>query len=374
MSSSKKLPAVIGHRGASGYRPENTLAAYELAARLGADRIEPDLVPTRDGALVLRHESEITHSTDVASRPDLASRRAARLVDGEVVSGWFTEDLDLAELRSLRAVEPRPGLRPGTTVYDGLYQVPTFAELLALAESLRSELGREIVVTAEVKDPERYAAEGFDVVEMVLAELDRLDLDAPDSPGRAPVLPVELPAPRPRRGPGRAAGAAGRGRRRRPRRLHALGAARGLDLRGDPRAGQGHGAAGGRRRVARPGHPAGRRRAPRRPRRPRLDAAQRERVPAAGAADRGLRRGPRTGARGAPGLPGRRGRRDLHRPPRHRGGGPPPVDRPASSCPVPAAAAPPRLPPASRADPGAAAGARRGRPGPSVAGRRVVER
>jgi glycerophosphoryl diester phosphodiesterase len=176
------VPSVIGHRGASGYRPENTLASYELAARLGADRIEPDIVPTRDGVLVLRHESEVTHSTDVASRSDLADRRTTRVVDGEEVTGWFTEDLTFDELRSLRAVEPRPHLRPTTTVYDGLYEVPTFAELLELAAQLRLELGRPIVVTAEVKDPSRYAADGFDVAALVIAELRGLGLDAPDAP------------------------------------------------------------------------------------------------------------------------------------------------------------------------------------------------
>jgi glycerophosphoryl diester phosphodiesterase len=149
---------------------------------MGADRIEPDLVPTRDGVLVLRHESELTHSTDVASRPDLQRRRTTRLVDGRPVTGWFTEDLELAELQSLRAVEPRASLRQGTTVYDGLYPVPTFAELLLLADRLRAELGTGIVVTAEVKDPSRYAREHLDVAMMLLAELDSLELDAPDSP------------------------------------------------------------------------------------------------------------------------------------------------------------------------------------------------
>ncbi|MEH3077742.1 MAG: glycerophosphodiester phosphodiesterase family protein [Quadrisphaera sp.] len=118
----------------------------------------------------------------MAGRPDLAARRTTRVVDGVEVTGWFTEDLTFAELRSLRAVEPRPHLRPTTTVYDGLYEVPTFAELLELAAQLRLELGRNVVVTAEVKDPSRYAADGFDIAALVIAELRRLGLDEPDAP------------------------------------------------------------------------------------------------------------------------------------------------------------------------------------------------
>lgn len=182
-------PAVIAHRGASGHRPENTLAAFELAARMGADRLEPDLVPTRDGVLVLRHESELTHSTDIASRPELAARRSTREVQGRVVTGWFTEDLTLAEVRSLRAVEPHPLQRPATTAHDGRHQVPTFAELLVLAERLRAELGRPLVVSAEVKEPARCAAEGIDVAALVVAELRACGVD-PARPGTP-----EHPAP-----------------------------------------------------------------------------------------------------------------------------------------------------------------------------------
>ena len=163
---------VIGHRGASGYRPENTLAAHELALRLGADRVECDVVPTREGVLVLRHESDVTRSTDAASRPDLAHlRRRQRGPGAGRDACWSTEDMTVEQVRSLRAVEPRPSLRQATTVYDGVFGVPTLAELLALVARLRVELGRALGVAIEVKDPARYAALGLDVAAMLVDEL-----------------------------------------------------------------------------------------------------------------------------------------------------------------------------------------------------------
>src|SRR3712207_6057615 len=119
------VPVVIGHRGACGYRPEHTLESYRVAIQLGADYIEPDLVSTRDGVLVARHENEISGTTDVAARPEFAARRTTRTIDGVAVTGWFTEDFTLAELKRLRAKERLPELRPRNTLYDGRYQVPT---------------------------------------------------------------------------------------------------------------------------------------------------------------------------------------------------------------------------------------------------------
>jgi len=126
-------PLVIGHRGASGYRPEHTLASYRLAIRMGADYIEPDLVSTKDGVLVARHENEIGGTTDVAQHPEFADRRTTKTIDGKQVTGWFTEDFTLAELRTLRAKERLPQVRPDNTRYDGKFQVPTFDEVLDLA-------------------------------------------------------------------------------------------------------------------------------------------------------------------------------------------------------------------------------------------------
>ncbi|MGI3780583.1 MAG: glycerophosphodiester phosphodiesterase family protein, partial [Janthinobacterium lividum] len=125
---------VIAHRGASGYRPEHTLASYELAIAQGADVIEPDVVPTKDGHLVVRHESAIAATTDVAEHPELADRRTTKTIDGREVNGWFTEDLTLAELSTLRAREPLPHLRPQNTAYAG-EAVLTLDEVLALARS-----------------------------------------------------------------------------------------------------------------------------------------------------------------------------------------------------------------------------------------------
>jgi glycerophosphoryl diester phosphodiesterase len=130
-------PTVIAHRGASGYRPEHTLAAYELAIQQCADAIEPDVVSTKDGVLVARHENEISGTTDVAMRTEFASRRTTKTIDGAVVTGWFTEDFTLAELRTLRAVERLPEVRPASTAFDGLYPVPTLAEVFDLVRCRR---------------------------------------------------------------------------------------------------------------------------------------------------------------------------------------------------------------------------------------------
>src|ERR1043165_1210861 len=136
-------PLVFGHRGASGHRPEHPLASYELAARMGADFIEPDLVSTKDGVLVARHEPEIGGTTDVASRPEFASRQRTVLLDGVSVTGWFTHDFTLAELKTLRAVERIPAVRQHNTLYNELFQVPTFQEILDLRARLSPGLERE---------------------------------------------------------------------------------------------------------------------------------------------------------------------------------------------------------------------------------------
>ena len=150
---------VIGHRGASGYRPEHTLESYRLAIRQGADFIEPDLVATRDGVLVTRHENEISGTTDVAEHPEFAGRRTTKTVDGVRLTGWFTEDFTLAELRTLRAKERIPDVRPRNTRYDGMFRIPTFAEVIQLAKR-ESRNGRVVGVYAETKHPTYFASEG----------------------------------------------------------------------------------------------------------------------------------------------------------------------------------------------------------------------
>jgi glycerophosphoryl diester phosphodiesterase len=158
-------PVVIAHRGASAQRPEHTLAAYELAIEQGADFIEQDLVPTRDGVLVVRHENEISGTTDVAEHPGLAGRRTARVVDGEEREGWFTEDLTLAELGELRARERIPDLRPANAAYDGRFGVPAFAEVLELAA--RAGVG----VYPETKHPAYFRSIGLALEEPLAAAL-----------------------------------------------------------------------------------------------------------------------------------------------------------------------------------------------------------
>ncbi len=175
-------PLVIGHRGASGYRPEHTLAAYRLAIRQGADYIEPDLVSTKDGVLVARHENEISGTTDVADHAEFADRRATKVIDGREVTGWFTEDFTLAELKTLRAKERLPGVRPGNTRYDGMFKVPTLDEVLRLAKQASRRGGRTIGVYPETKHPTYFDSIGLSMEEPLLRTLRRHHLDRRWSP------------------------------------------------------------------------------------------------------------------------------------------------------------------------------------------------
>ncbi|MEU6074496.1 glycerophosphodiester phosphodiesterase [Micromonospora sp. NPDC047074] len=175
-------PLVIAHRGASGYRPEHTLEAYRLAIRQGADFIEPDLVATRDGVLVARHENEISGTTDVAARPEFAARRASKTIDGVTVTGWFTEDFTLAELRTLRAKERLPQVRVANTAFDGRYQVPTLQEVIDLARAEGQARGRTIGVYPETKHPTYFASIGLPLEEPLVEVLRRNRLTHRNSP------------------------------------------------------------------------------------------------------------------------------------------------------------------------------------------------
>ena len=174
-------PAIVAHRGACGYRPEHTLDAYRLAIAMGADDIELDLVPTRDGVLVARHESEISGTTDVAGHADLADRRTTKLVDGVSRTGWFTEDLTLAELKTLSARERMPATRPANTAYDGQQGVPTFNEILAMVQAESTRHSRSIGVLAELKDASYFESIGLPLDVPLLADLRRHDVDHPRS-------------------------------------------------------------------------------------------------------------------------------------------------------------------------------------------------
>lgn len=175
-------PLVIAHRGASGERPEHTRAAYELAVEQGADFIEPDLVMTRDGHLVVRHENEIGGTTDVADHPAFADRRATRTIDGVKTTGWFTEDFTLAELKTLRARERLPLLRPANTAWDGQESILTFDEVVALAREASARAGRVIGVAPELKHPSYFAALGLPMEDAFVAALERHGLTGADAP------------------------------------------------------------------------------------------------------------------------------------------------------------------------------------------------
>ena len=165
-------PLVIGHRGASGYRPEHTRSAYELAFALGADAVEPDIVSTRDGVLVLRHENEISGTTDVATRPDFAAKRTTREVDGKPLTGWFTEDFTWAELSTLRARERLGAMRQASASFDDRYPVIRLRDLFGLIDAAADEQRRLIRMVAEFKHASHFAALGLPLDELFAAELD----------------------------------------------------------------------------------------------------------------------------------------------------------------------------------------------------------
>ena len=172
---------IIAHRGASAERPEHTLAAYERAIDQGADYIEPDLVATKDLVLVARHENELSGTTDVASREEFEDRRRDKTIDGQKIAGWFAEDFTLAELRTLRAKERIPAIRPDNARFDGLYQVPTLADIMKLVRAKEAETGRRIGIYPELKHPGFLLQNaGIDLVDLLLRDFRVLGITASD--------------------------------------------------------------------------------------------------------------------------------------------------------------------------------------------------
>ena len=162
---------IIGHRGASGYRPEHSRAAYELAFALGADAVEPDIVATKDGVLVLRHENEISGTTNVASHPEFASRKATKTIDGATLTGWFTEDFTWAELQTLRVVERLPALRQPSTSFDGHEGIVRLRDLMQIIDAASTLYGRPLLMIAEIKHATYFESIGLPLDELFAREV-----------------------------------------------------------------------------------------------------------------------------------------------------------------------------------------------------------
>ncbi|MDX3754771.1 glycerophosphodiester phosphodiesterase [Streptomyces sp. AK02-04a] len=176
-------PTVIGHRGASGYRPEHTFGSYQLALDLGADVVEAgDLVPTKDGHLVCRHEPEIGGTTDVSAHPEFADRKTTKTLDGIPTTGWFTEDFTLAELKTLRAVERIPANRPHNTLYNGRWEIPTFEEVLHWQDEQTRKRGKRVWIYPETKHPTYFRALGLGLEERLATVLRKHGKDKKNSP------------------------------------------------------------------------------------------------------------------------------------------------------------------------------------------------
>ncbi len=166
-------PLIVAHRGASGYRPEHTLAAYELAVAQGADFIEVDLVSTRDGVLVARHENELSETTDVASRRDFADRKTSKIIDGTERSGWFIEEFSIEEVQRLRAIERIPALRPENQTFDKQLPIPTLQEVIDLVRRESRARGKQVGLYIETKHPTYFRSIGLPLEEQLIAVLSR---------------------------------------------------------------------------------------------------------------------------------------------------------------------------------------------------------
>ncbi len=179
----RRRPLVIGHRGAPGYRPEHTRSSYDLALALGVDAVEPDVVFTADGVLVVRHENEIGTTTDVADRPEFAGRRTTKTIDGTEHTGWFTEDFTWDELATLRCRERLPQLRTSSATFDGEQPPLRLRDVLDLVGQASLDQGREIGVVLEIKHATYFSGLGYDVAGAIAAEL----RDAGWATGRLPL-------------------------------------------------------------------------------------------------------------------------------------------------------------------------------------------
>ena len=167
----RRTPLVIGHRGAPGYRPEHSRSSYDLAFAMGVDAVEPDVVVSKDGVLVVRHENEISGTTDVADRPEFADRRTTKMIDGAELTGWFTEDFTWDEISTLRCRERLPKLRPSSATFDDEQPVLRLRDVLDLVRAASLEQGRELGVVLEIKHATYFSSIGWDVAALVAAEL-----------------------------------------------------------------------------------------------------------------------------------------------------------------------------------------------------------
>jgi glycerophosphoryl diester phosphodiesterase len=181
---------IYGHRGAAGYRPEHTIGSYTLAARMGADYIEPDLVSTKDHVLVARHEPAIGATTDVAQHPEFASRKTTKTIDYDTITGWFTQDFTLAELKTLHAKERIPAIRQHNTLWDGRYRVLTFQEFIDLRAKLERQLHRPIGIVPELKHSTYFRSIGLPLEEPFVRTLKRNHIA--DAAGRVTVQSFEV--------------------------------------------------------------------------------------------------------------------------------------------------------------------------------------